>query len=119
MMKPLTIGEVARQAGIGVETVRFYERQGLIPDPPRSDSGYRNYPSSAVSRLCFIKLAKELGFSLKEISELLSLRVEPTTSCADVKTRAEAKAADIRRKILELQRMERALGTQSPNHLQS
>ncbi|MEE8585470.1 MAG: MerR family DNA-binding protein [Acidobacteriota bacterium] len=84
--------------------------QGLIPDPPRSDSGYRNYPSSAVSRLRFIKLAKELGFSLKEISELLSLRVEPTTTCADVKTRAEAKAADIGRKILELQRMERALG---------
>jgi MerR family copper efflux transcriptional regulator len=108
-MKPLTIGQVASRAGIGVETVRFYERQGLLEEPARKDSGYRQYPKEAVARLRFIGKAKELGFTLKEIKELLSLRLDPTTSCADVKRRAEEKIADIEAKIATLQRMRRAL----------
>lgn len=68
-MKPLTIGQVAQQAGVGVETVRFYERQGLLEEPARRESGYRQYPEDVIVRLRFIKGAKELGFSLKEIKE--------------------------------------------------
>ncbi len=63
---PLTIGQVARRAGIGLETVRFYERQGLIEEPPRKDSGYRQYSEQVIVRLRFIRRAKELGFSLKQ-----------------------------------------------------
>ncbi len=66
-MKPLMIGKVARRAGVGVETIRFYEREGLIAEPPRRESGYRQYPEEAVSRVRFIRRAKELGFTLKEI----------------------------------------------------
>ena len=108
-MKPLSIGQVARRAGIGVETVRFYERQGLLEEPPRSGAGYREYPEAVVSRIHFIKRAKELGFTLKEIKELLSLRLDQTTTCADVKSRAEAKIADIEAKIRSLQSMKAAL----------
>jgi MerR family mercuric resistance operon transcriptional regulator len=108
--KPPTIGFVARRAGVGVETVRFYERQGLIEKPPRRLSGYREYDDEVVSRLGFIRRAKELGFTLKEIKELLSLRRDPSTPAADVKRRAEAKIADIETKIRTLQRMKKALG---------
>ncbi len=105
----LTIGEVAKRSGIGLETVRFYERKGLIEEPARTDSGYRQYPADVVARLRFIKRAKELGFSLKEILELLSLRVDPDTTCADVKKRADLKILDIEQKISTLQKMKRAL----------
>ena len=71
-MKPLTIGQVARQAEVGVETVRFYERKGLLAEPPRKASGYRQYDDAAVNRIRFIKRAKELGFTLTEIKELMS-----------------------------------------------
>ena len=108
-MKPLTIGQVARQAGIGVETVRFYEREGLLQEPSRRASGYRQYPEDVVARLRFIRRAKELGFSLKEIKELLALRVDPTTTCWEVKEQAEAKITDIDGKIASLLRMKRAL----------
>lgn len=109
-MKPLTIGQVARQAGIGVETVRFYEREGLIEEPDRRASGYRQFEEAVVDRLRFIREAKELGFTLKEIKELLSLKLDPRSSCAEVKERAEAKIDDIEEKIRMLQRMKRALG---------
>ncbi len=108
---PLTIGQVARKAGVGLETVRFYERKGLIEEPPRSQSGYRQYPELAVDRIRFIRRAKELGFSLKEISELLCLRVNPTATSADVRRQAEAKIADIEEKMRDLNRMKRALET--------
>jgi MerR family copper efflux transcriptional regulator len=108
--KPLTIGLVARRAGVGVETVRFYERQGLIEEPPRRPSGYREYGDDVVSRLGFIRRAKELGFTLKEIKELLSLRRDPSTPAPDVKRMAEAKTADIETKIRTLQKMKKALG---------
>jgi MerR family mercuric resistance operon transcriptional regulator len=108
-MKPLTIGQLAKRADVGVETVRFYEREGLLEEPDRRESGYRQYDESVVRRLEFIRRAKELGFTLKEIKELLSLKIDPSTTCADVKERAETKISDIEQKIRTLQRMKRAL----------
>ncbi len=108
-MESLTIGKLAKKANVNIETVRYYERRGLILEPPRRDSGYREYPLEAVARIQFIKRAQELGFSLKEISELLFLRVDPNTSCGDVKKRAEDKIIDIEEKIRTLQRMRDAL----------
>lgn len=108
-MKSLTIGQVAKRAGIGVETVRFYEREGLLGQPERRPSGYRQFDEGIVARLQFIRRAKELGFTLKEIKELLSLKVDPSTTCAEVKGRAEAKIADIEARIESLKRMKRAL----------
>ncbi len=108
-MEALSIGQVARRAGVGVETVRFYERQGLLEKPPRTESGYRQYPPEAVSRLHFIKKAKEVGFSLKEIKELLSLRLDSAATCEDVRSRAEAKILDIKQKIQALTRMKQTL----------
>jgi MerR family mercuric resistance operon transcriptional regulator len=108
-MGSFTIGQLAKRAGVGIETVRFYEREGLIPEPPRRPSGYRDYPPDTVTRIVFIRRAKELGFSLKEINELLDFRVRPRRSCARVQRSAEAKIADIDGKIANLQRMRRAL----------
>jgi len=108
-MKPLTIGQLAKKAQVNVETVRYYERRGLLPEPPRKESGYRQYSENDVSRLLFIKRAQTLGFTLKEILELLNLRVDPDTTCGDVKRRAEAKIGDIEQKILALQKMKKAL----------
>lgn len=109
-MTLLNIGQVAKQTGVTVETVRFYEKQGLIEAPQRSDSGYRQYPRETVKRVRFIQHAKEVGFTLKDISELLTLRQEPGTSCADIKIRAARKIEDIDKKIRELQRIREALG---------
>lgn len=108
-MKGLTIGQLARNAGVNVETVRYYERRGLISRPPRPSSGYRRYSEDTLTRILFVKRAKELGFSLKEILELLSLRVNPDTTCGDVKRRAEVKIADIEEKIRSLQKIKKAL----------
>lgn len=108
-MKGMTIGQVARAADIGVETVRFYEREGLIAEPPRRASGYREYPADTVRRLRFIRKAKELGFTLKEIGELLELRVDPQTTCGDVRAHATAKITDIDDKIRLLGRMKAVL----------
>ncbi len=110
-MATLTIGKVAQRAGVGIETVRFYERTGLIDEPPRGPSGYRQYPESVIPRLRFIRRAKDLGFTLKEIKELLSLRFDPETTCADVRYRAERKIAAIDEKMRCLRRMKRALRT--------
>lgn len=109
MEKSLKIGEVSKRSGIGVETVRFYEREGLIAKPPRQSSGYRAYPANVVPRLGFIRHAKALGFTLKEIRELLSLRVDPKASCSAVKARAQMKLTDIEEKIASFQRMRRTL----------
>ena len=108
-MGSLTIGQLAQRSGVGVETIRFYEREGLIAEPPRRSSGYRDYPLEAVIRIVFIRRAKNLGFSLKEISELLDLRVRPRRNCALVKRNADTKIADIDTKIVSLRRMRRAL----------
>ena len=108
-MKSLTIGRLAKQAGVNLETVRFYERRGLLPRPPRSASGYRLFPIETARRLRFIRRAQELGFSLTEIGELLSLRVSRRTTSADIRKRAEAKVADIQAKIRSLESMRRTL----------
>jgi Hg(II)-responsive transcriptional regulator len=107
-MRPITIGRLARAAGVGVETIRFYEREGLLSEPPRTESGYRQYRPDAVERLGFIRRAKALGFSLGEIRELLGL-AEPTEDRARVKALTEHKLAEIERRIDELRRMRRAL----------
>ncbi len=107
--KGLTIGQVARAAGVGVETVRFYERKGLVVQPDKPMFGHRKYPAEVAARIRFIRRAKELGFTLKEVAELLELRVDPGKSCAEVRARALAKMADIGRKIETLQRMREAL----------
>ena len=103
-VKPLKIGDVASRAGVGVETVRYYERRGLLKEPARNEAGYRQYAEDAVPRLRFIRRAKELGFTLKEIGELLDLRLDPSATKADVKQRAEAKIIVIKAKIRDLQR---------------
>ncbi len=108
-MDGLTIGGVAKRAGVGVETVRFYERKGLLEEPPRRESGYRQYPEEAVARIRFIRRAKDLGFSLREVDELLRLRVDRRTSASEVRRRAEAKIEDIELKLADLARMKAAL----------
>lgn len=108
-MQALSIGEVAKAAEVGIETVRFYEREGLIAEPPRRHSGYRQYPPDTVRRLRFIRRAKDLGFTLKEIGELLDLRVDPTRSCADVRSLAKVKMADIEARMIDLARIQAAL----------
>jgi MerR family mercuric resistance operon transcriptional regulator len=108
-MRSLTIGRLAKQAGVNLETVRYYERRGLLPRPPRSESGYRLFPEEAAGRLRFIRRAQELGFSLAEIRDLLSLRVSRTAKRTDVRRRAEAKIADIDARIRSLHSMKRAL----------
>ena len=108
-MGNMTIGQMARSAGASVETIRFYEREGLLEHPARSASGYRKYAPEAVARLRMIRQAKELGFSLNEIKELLALRVAPGKSCSDVRARTERKIADIDQRIAALKRMKAAL----------
>jgi MerR family mercuric resistance operon transcriptional regulator len=108
-MERLSIGNVAKQTGVGVETIRFYERQGLIDKPPRRASGYRQYSKEVVDQICFIRRAKNLGFSLKEIHELLNLRIEPNATSAKVRSRAIDKIEEISAKISSLQQMKGAL----------
>ena len=109
MPKSLTIGRVAKQADVHIETIRYYERRGLLLDPPRTESGYRLYDTESVTRLRFIKEAQALGFTLEEIQGLLALRVDSENSCADVRRRAERKVVDIEAKISSLQAMHDAL----------
>ncbi len=108
-MNGLTIGDVARKAQVNVETLRYYERRGLLAKPPRSDSNYRLYPEDAVKRVRFIRRAQELGFTLKEIGELFSLRATAGASCKAVRQRAEEKIADVNEKIRTLEAMHAAL----------
>ncbi len=105
----LTIGAVARQAGLGIQTVRFYEREGLLEEPPRSTSGYRAYDEKAVPRLRFIKRAQELGFTLKEIRELIALEQDDKADCDQVRGVASVKLATVETKIADLIRMKTAL----------
>lgn len=108
-METLTIGKVAKQSGLGVETIRFYERRGLLDPPPRNDSGYRQYPVETITKLHFIKRAKTLGFSLKEIGELFNLRQNHNATCGDVRLQAQAKIKNIEEKIHDLNKMKEAL----------
>lgn len=106
-MKPMTIGQLAKQAGVNVDTIRYYERNGLLPPPARRASGYREYGRGDLDRLRFIARAKDLGFSLAEIDELLSLSAD--RDVAGVKRRAVQRLAQVERKIEELKRVRRGL----------
>jgi MerR family mercuric resistance operon transcriptional regulator len=108
-MKHLTIGHLAKEAGVNLETVRYYERRGLLPRPPRSTSGYRLFPAEAARRLKFIRRAQALGFSLTEVAELLSLRVSRRTTSAQIRAKAEAKIADIETKMRSLESIKKTL----------
>lgn len=108
---PYTIGKLSKLTHCNIETLRFYEREGLLPAPPRGENGYRYYNDRAVSQVKFILHAKQLGFSLKDISELLSIQVDKDAStCADVKQIAVDKLGVIRQRINELEAMYQALG---------
>ena len=108
-MNHLTIGQLAKQGGVNLESIRYYERRGLLPRPPRTGSGYRVFSDDAVRRIRFIKRAQVLGFSLREIEELLTLRARPGRSCANVQAKTKAKIADIDAKLRTLTAMKRAL----------
>lgn len=105
----LKIGDVAERGGVSLQTIRYYEREGLVPAPPRLPSGYRTFPESAIRRVRFIRRAQELGFSLAEIRDLLSLRENTTSGAKDLRERAKAKVADIDYKIRTLRAMKKAL----------
>lgn len=108
-MEVLKVGEVAQRAAVNLQTIHYYEREGLLPRPPRTASNYRVYSQDAVRRVRFIKRAQELGFALRDIKELLSLRAAPRSCCSDVRQQARAKLRDIAEKIETLQRMRKAL----------
>lgn len=108
-MESLTIGTLARQAGVGVETVRFYERQGLLRQPPRQAGGYRSYPEGAVAQIRFIRQAQSLGFTLEEVGALLKLKIAAGTKCTAVRSRAVAKLSDVEERIRQLERIREAL----------
>ena len=101
----LTSGQVAKKSGVGVEALRFYEREGLLPEPARLASGYRQYPAGAVERVRFVRRAQLLGFQLKDIKELLALRDDPDAESREVREKAVAKLADIDQRIKDLEAM--------------
>lgn len=108
-MKGLSIGQLAKQTGLSAETIRFYERHGLITPPPRTDSNYRVYPEEEIPRLRFIKRAKALGFTLNEIKELIDIRHDPKATKADIKKRTEEKIAGIKEKVRDIENILKAL----------
>ena len=106
----LSIGKVAAQTGCHIETIRFYEKEGLLPAPGRTEGGHRLYTKAMVERLVFVRRSRELGFSMDEIRQLLSLVDREQVSCERVQNIAELHLADIRSKIADLRKMERSLG---------
>jgi len=102
-------GELAADAGVNIQTVRFYERRGILPKPRRTAAGYRVYSADAVRLIRFIKRAQDLGFTLGEVEELLQLRNDRRASCAQVKSAGQAKMAAVDAKIASLKAMKRAL----------
>lgn len=109
VVKGLQRAELARRTGCNLETVRYYEKVGLLPEPPRTASGYRNYDTAHERRLRFVLRARELGFSLDEIRGLLRLVDERDRPCAEARDVAATHLADVRAKIADLRRMERVL----------
>jgi MerR family copper efflux transcriptional regulator len=105
----LPIGAVARDAGVGIDTIRYYEREGLLPPPRRRASGYRDYDRGTVDRLKFIRRAKALGFTLDDIRELLALSADHEKGVRNVRQRAEQRLATLELRIQEMQRMRRGL----------
>ena len=108
-MEKFTIGQLAKKVNVNLETIRYYERRGILLEPPRNKSGHREYSLEEVKRTEFIKRCQVLGFSLNEISELLSLRVGPGTTCGDVKARVEDKIMEVEKRIADLEKIREAL----------
>ena len=107
--RALGIGALSARAGVHIETVRYYERIGIMPKPPRTEGGHRIYDSDHLKRLAFIRRARELGFSLDEVRGLLELVDGGDLTCGEVQRTTLAHAADVRRKMADLQRMEAML----------
>ena len=107
----MRIGQLARAAGVGVETIRYYQRRGLLPAPERSNGRYRSYDTADLARVRFIRRAKSLGFGLGDIADLLALRDDEATSCAEVGRRAAAKLTDLDSRMRELAVIRRALAS--------
>ncbi len=105
----LKIGELAKKVGVNIQTIRYYERRGLLLPTTKLESGYRLYDNEAKKRLEFIRYSKELGFTLKETEELLSLRVSTTAKCGDIRKKAEAKLREVESKIEGLQTIRKVL----------
>ncbi|HSM69056.1 MAG TPA: heavy metal-responsive transcriptional regulator, partial [Xanthomonadales bacterium] len=108
-MNLLSIGQVANATGVTVETLRFYEKKRLLDPPGRTPAGYRQYPPETVKRVLFIQRAKEVGFTLKDVTELLSLREQPGTTCSDIRLRASQKVEEVNRKLADLEHIRAAL----------
>ena len=108
-MDGLTRGQAAKKARVHPETLRYYERRGILPEPARSPANYRLYSEAAVRRVRFVKRAQGLGFTLREIGELIALQVKPAASCADVRGRTLAKIAEIDRKLRDMREIKRSL----------
>ncbi|NOX17490.1 MAG: MerR family transcriptional regulator [Chlorobi bacterium] len=108
-MKQFTVGKLSSEAEINVETVRYYESIGLMPKPKRTESGYRVYSEADLGRLKFVKKSQRLGFTLKEIKELLFMRIDEETTCRDLKEMAEQKIKEVDSKIRELKKIKKAL----------
>lgn len=111
MEKSLSIGQLAKATKVNLETLRYYERRGLLPEPLRSSSGYRQYPESEIKRIHFIKHAQGLGFSLKEIQELLAIKATTKASCQKTRTTVQGKIKDIDSKISLLEEIKKSLST--------
>ena len=105
----MQIGIVAKKIGLSVDAIRFYERNGLLPRPPRTEGGFRRYAENDVETLAFVRRVQGLGFKLSEIRGLLSLRGSRMQPCAPVRRRLQAKLADVRHKLENLQKLKREL----------
>lgn len=106
----MTIGKVAEAAGVEVSTLRYYERRGILREPPRTESGYRQYDETVVDRIRFVRQAQDLGFTLEEVEELLALRVDNPASCDAVDEATRAKLRSVDAKLRELRRLRSVLG---------
>ena len=105
----MQIGIVARKIGISIDAIRFYERNGLLPRPPRTEGGFRRYGDSDVETLAFVRRVQGLGFKLSEIRDLLRLRGNRLQPCAPVQCRLRAKLADVQRKLSDVRKLEHEL----------
>ena len=105
----MLIGQLSDRSGVKLETIRYYERAGLLPPPPRTASGYREYRPDHLQRLVFLRRSRQLGFSIKEVQDLLNLASQPDRVCRDVTRLAAAHITSVKAKIRELQRLQRAL----------